>query len=111
MKKKANYPLIDFVMIRFLKVRFVMSDKTGTLTRNIMKFKRCSIAGINFGNDETDDFEDRNLTELLKNSDVGLISPFFLVFANININVRLCLVILLSACLFSVDRLTDLNLI
>ncbi|EJW73154.1 hypothetical protein WUBG_15940, partial [Wuchereria bancrofti] len=46
-----------------------MSDKTGTLTRNIMKFKRCSIAGINFGNDEADDFQDRNLLELIRTSD------------------------------------------
>lgn len=52
------------------KVKFIMSDKTGTLTRNIMKFKRCSVAGINFGNDETDDFEDHKLQELIKTSDV-----------------------------------------
>ncbi|VDK80983.1 unnamed protein product [Litomosoides sigmodontis] len=51
------------------QVKFIMSDKTGTLTRNIMKFKRCSVAGINFGNDETDDFEDHNLQELIKTSD------------------------------------------
>ncbi|VDM19251.1 unnamed protein product [Wuchereria bancrofti] len=51
------------------QVKFIMSDKTGTLTRNIMKFKRCSIAGINFGNDEADDFQDRNLLELIRTSD------------------------------------------
>uniref|UniRef100_A0A0R3RW30 Phospholipid-transporting ATPase n=1 Tax=Elaeophora elaphi TaxID=1147741 RepID=A0A0R3RW30_9BILA len=51
------------------QVKFIMSDKTGTLTRNIMKFKRCSVAGINFGNDETDDFQDFNLPELIKTSD------------------------------------------
>ncbi|VDK70172.1 unnamed protein product [Onchocerca ochengi] len=51
------------------QVKFVMSDKTGTLTRNIMKFKKCSIAGINFGNDETDDFQDYNLPELIRTSD------------------------------------------
>ncbi|EJD75125.1 phospholipid-translocating P-type ATPase [Loa loa] len=51
------------------QVKFIMSDKTGTLTRNIMKFKKCSIAGINFGNDETDDFQDPNLLELIRTSD------------------------------------------
>ncbi|MCP9259162.1 Phospholipid-transporting ATPase tat-1 [Dirofilaria immitis] len=51
------------------QVKFIMSDKTGTLTRNIMKFKRCSVAGINFGNDETDDFQDHNLPELIRTSD------------------------------------------
>ena len=28
------------------QVKFVFSDKTGTLTENIMEFKQCSISGI-----------------------------------------------------------------
>jgi magnesium-transporting ATPase (P-type) len=34
----------------------VFSDKTGTLTRNKMEFKKCSIAGIRYGDplDEED---------------------------------------------------------
>ena len=31
-----------------LKVKHVFSDKTGTLTRNVMQFKTCSIGGCLF---------------------------------------------------------------
>jgi len=31
------------------QVRYVFSDKTGTLTQNIMRFKRCSVDGMAFG--------------------------------------------------------------
>ncbi len=31
------------------QVKFVFSDKTGTLTENIMAFKKCSIAGKTYG--------------------------------------------------------------
>ena len=30
-------------------VKYVFSDKTGTLTQNVMKFKRCSVDGLAFG--------------------------------------------------------------
>jgi P-type E1-E2 ATPase len=30
-------------------VEIVFSDKTGTLTKNQMEFKKCSIAGLRFG--------------------------------------------------------------
>lgn len=54
-----------------MQVKFVMCDKTGTLTRNVMKFKRCSVAGMNFGKDDEDDFDDPSLIECLQTSSVG----------------------------------------
>ena len=31
------------------QVKYIFSDKTGTLTENIMDFKRCTVAGIDYG--------------------------------------------------------------
>ena len=36
------------------QVEFVFSDKTGTLTQNIMEFKKCFIAGKFYGDLEND---------------------------------------------------------
>lgn len=55
-------------------MKFVMSDKTGTLTRNVMKFKRCSVAGVNYGNDETDEFDDNSLVKTIDSPSVSTIS-------------------------------------
>ncbi|KRZ58273.1 putative phospholipid-transporting ATPase IA [Trichinella nativa] len=43
------------------QVKYIFSDKTGTLTRNIMMFKRCSIGGIIYGQNESEKFDDPNL--------------------------------------------------
>ena len=42
-------------------VKYVFSDKTGTLTRNIMEFKKCSIAGIMYTIDDPNLVEVRGL--------------------------------------------------
>lgn len=57
------------------QVKFLMTDKTGTLTRNIMTFKRCSVGRVNYGNDEDEVFSDPTILEHLNNNSVG----FFLV--------------------------------
>ncbi|TKR68028.1 hypothetical protein L596_024078 [Steinernema carpocapsae] len=49
------------------QVKFVMSDKTGTLTRNVMKFKRCTVGGVNYGNDQDEAFADQTLLDDLTN--------------------------------------------
>ena len=35
-------------------VNTVLSDKTGTLTRNVMEFFKCSIAGVSYGSGITE---------------------------------------------------------
>jgi P-type E1-E2 ATPase len=36
------------------QVNTVLSDKTGTLTRNVMEFFKCSIAGVSYGSGITE---------------------------------------------------------
>lgn len=56
------------------QVEFIFSDKTGTLTQNIMKFKKCSINGIVYGSVEgigNDPGQDQRPIEVLNNSHPG----------------------------------------
>ena len=42
------------------QIKYVFSDKTGTLTENIMKFKECSIAGEKFSSETLDSINAEN---------------------------------------------------
>ncbi|CAK5037110.1 unnamed protein product [Meloidogyne enterolobii] len=55
------------------QIKYLMTDKTGTLTRNVMKFKRCQIDGIDYGDDNHDEFSDGNLLKDLSDGKVFLI--------------------------------------
>lgn len=35
------------------QVKYIFSDKTGTLTCNVMKYKKLSVNGISFGDQQT----------------------------------------------------------
>lgn len=43
-----------------------MSDKTGTLTQNVMTFKQISVAGKIFGDSRLSEFSDERLLEEYK---------------------------------------------
>ena len=37
------------------QIKYVFSDKTGTLTMNVMEYKKCSVAGVMYSLDENPD--------------------------------------------------------
>ncbi|XP_041359163.1 probable phospholipid-transporting ATPase IA isoform X2 [Gigantopelta aegis] len=54
------------------QVKYIFSDKTGTLTKNVMVFKRCTVGGISYGNDDEseDSFHDPSFLGNLKSNHV-----------------------------------------
>ncbi|GFR91276.1 phospholipid-transporting ATPase [Elysia marginata] len=52
------------------QIKFIFSDKTGTLTQNIMRFSACSIAGVKYGDEPGDgmfSFSDETVVANLRN--------------------------------------------
>uniref|UniRef100_A0A5S6PYI7 Phospholipid-transporting ATPase n=1 Tax=Trichuris muris TaxID=70415 RepID=A0A5S6PYI7_TRIMR len=65
------------------QVKYIFTDKTGTLTKNVMVFKRCSIAGVTYGAPEADRFDDASLLRNLNSRHITapVIREFLIVMA------------------------------
>lgn len=61
------------------QVEFIFSDKTGTLTKNEMIFRKCSINNVIYGNNKNNNYTNVNNTKFLLNGD----STCFEVLSNI----------------------------
>ena len=60
------------------QIKYVFSDKTGTLTMNVMEYKKCTVGGIPYSLDSNDpESQQQDILENLKL--VGLIIIFILI--------------------------------
>jgi phospholipid-translocating ATPase len=60
------------------KVKYILTDKTGTLTQNVMLFKRCSVGGIVYGSSTAQKFDDQTIVDNIHSNHVrfGYFSVF-----------------------------------
>lgn len=63
-------------------VKYVFSDKTGTLTRNVMVFKKCSIAGVVYEPQRTPE-ESELVQNILRNHENARVIEGFLVLLSV----------------------------
>jgi len=57
------------------QIEYIFSDKTGTLTQNVMDLKRVTVAGRRYGdNNETEHFDDDEFKERLRQGDSNVVS-------------------------------------
>ncbi|CAG8666231.1 54_t:CDS:2 [Cetraspora pellucida] len=49
------------------QIEYIFSDKTGTLTQNVMEFRKCTINGVPYGKGETDTTRSAKLQEQVDN--------------------------------------------
>lgn len=65
------------------QIQYIFSDKTGTLTQNIMTFNKCSIAGVCYG-----DVVDERTGETIELNEVCPMSYIYIIFRKDDISSR-----------------------